>query len=784
MSAGLRQGRNPLSYLGVDPSTPPMMIIEQRDPTNNDYAGYEVGSMWLVTSVPKMWLMINKNPSSVAKWVQVYPGDGSGTNFFETNSGTASENAGSIKIKGSAGGILTSMTISDQVSLNLDNDVVIVNSLTISTMAEGVVVSNASGLLSSAIGSDLQFLVGNTGSAPTFATLVSEDSSVTIASGTVPGTINIEAVGGGGGSGFAGLIGENSVTATPSADKVKVLGDELGSSLSNIYTEASGHQINIFHSAMLNLGETDNTGNSGVIKLDGDIYFSAYGFNNLFIGKSSGNLTLNTVSAEYNLGIGSYALSDLDTSIKNTAVGYNSLASLDSGNGGNCCLGYDTGSDLQTGESNILIGSEVGKNFSSNESHNILIGDSWGLAGMDNKTYIGFNETDNCFISGIYEAAGLRSSNGVVQADDADRLVSSKGSVGQILISTATGVTWQDIPPSRADKWSYQVVDKDATTLDFQGSYWFNYGSSVLYASDDLSGAWSSVSKGDTNAFSSVGYGNGNYSIMASGAAYFASDPLGSWTKKVIMSSPSTIFIKTLLNDGTYWGAFGQSNYTGGFYNTEFYTATDPYGTWTKNASFSISHDANPGAVYYYDGYWILTVGSKLYTATDPSGTWTQNTGVTNLGSIYYGNGDFCMLTDFGNQLYVTTDPSAAWTLNASFSYATDYFFYVGDDYWANIKAGVVRMTDDPNGTWVQIATNQSDGLLYGRYDTCTQDIAYCNSKFVAVGLYGQISIADTPYGVWETSDSGTKYRIDFVTSDSSDTFGYACAGGIGFKTI
>lgn len=192
MSAGLRQGRNPLSYLGVDATTPPMMIVEQRDPTDNDYAGYEVGSLWVVTSVPKMWLMVNKNPSAADKWVQVYPGDGSGTNFFETNSGTASENAGTIKIKGSPGGVLTSMGILDQVSLNLDDDVVIVNSLTVNTMSEGVVVADSGGLLSCATGTDLQFLVGETGNAPSFATLVSEDFTVTITNGTVPGTVNIQ----------------------------------------------------------------------------------------------------------------------------------------------------------------------------------------------------------------------------------------------------------------------------------------------------------------------------------------------------------------------------------------------------------------------------------------------------------------------------------------------------------------------------------------------------------------------------------------------------------------
>ena len=57
-----------------------------------------------------------------------------------------------------------------------------------------------------------------------------------------------------------------------------MLGDEFIDDLSNIYTEASGNQINIFHSDMLNLGATTSTGRSGVIKLNGNIYFVSHSY--------------------------------------------------------------------------------------------------------------------------------------------------------------------------------------------------------------------------------------------------------------------------------------------------------------------------------------------------------------------------------------------------------------------------------------------------------------------------------------------------------------------------
>lgn len=594
MSTSLRPGRNPLAYLGVDATTPPMMIVEQRDPTDNDYVGYEIGSLWLVTSVTKLWVMVSKNPSATDKWVQVYPGDGSGVNFFETNSGTAAENAGTIKIKGAAGGVLTSMSILDQVSLALDDDIIInnslkvstmtegvvvsnptgtlstvsgtdrqflaiisgttptfatlvsedfsvtisdgtvpgtinfqavgggggggtnffetnsgtasqaagtieikgaaggvltsmvdphkvtleldddltvVNSLTVSTFAEGVVVSDSSGLMSVKPSTDLQLLVGDSHAPPTFATPVSEDFTVTITNGTVPGTINFQAVGGGGGSGFAGLIGENSVLATPLAEKVSVFGDELADDVSNIYTEASGHKINIFHSDMLNLGTTTSTGKSGVIKLASVIYLSAYGTNNLFLGKESGSLSLNVISAVRNVGIGSYVLSDIDTSLNNTAVGYNSLSSLDSGDGGNCCLGYNTGAYIETGKNNVLIGPGAGSGLFSNESYNILIGDSAGTSGVSGSTIIGTASTTSCSISGIYAATGLDSTNGVVLVDKNNKLGKSIGAVGQVLTSTATGVTWASSGSGGSHYGFYAYQESNSPSLNSGTNY-------------------------------------------------------------------------------------------------------------------------------------------------------------------------------------------------------------------------------------------------------------------------------------------------------------------------
>ena len=60
-------GLNPLAYLGVNPTTPPQLVTENRAPTSNDYVRFPVGTLWLVSNTNDVYILTNKS-GNVATW--------------------------------------------------------------------------------------------------------------------------------------------------------------------------------------------------------------------------------------------------------------------------------------------------------------------------------------------------------------------------------------------------------------------------------------------------------------------------------------------------------------------------------------------------------------------------------------------------------------------------------------------------------------------------------------------------------------------------------------------
>ncbi len=76
-SGGTRlTGINPLSYMGVEPVSPPQLVRYQVQPTNRDF-NYNLGDLWLVESPFQVWMLLDK-PQNVAFWALIYPQGGSG----------------------------------------------------------------------------------------------------------------------------------------------------------------------------------------------------------------------------------------------------------------------------------------------------------------------------------------------------------------------------------------------------------------------------------------------------------------------------------------------------------------------------------------------------------------------------------------------------------------------------------------------------------------------------------------------------------------------------------
>ena len=63
-------GLNPLSYMGVNPSTPPQLVQENRAPTSNDHV-YAVGTMWLVAGTTQVWIY-SGTIAKVITWTELH----------------------------------------------------------------------------------------------------------------------------------------------------------------------------------------------------------------------------------------------------------------------------------------------------------------------------------------------------------------------------------------------------------------------------------------------------------------------------------------------------------------------------------------------------------------------------------------------------------------------------------------------------------------------------------------------------------------------------------------
>ena len=68
-------GLNPLAYLGVEPLSPPQMVIKPNDPTTNDGINYALGSLWVTlpsntAPATKLWILMGLIQGS-ATWAEV-----------------------------------------------------------------------------------------------------------------------------------------------------------------------------------------------------------------------------------------------------------------------------------------------------------------------------------------------------------------------------------------------------------------------------------------------------------------------------------------------------------------------------------------------------------------------------------------------------------------------------------------------------------------------------------------------------------------------------------------
>ena len=166
------------------------------------------------------------------------------------------------------------------------------------------------------------------------------------------------------------------------------------------------------------------------------------GYDNLSLGRrNAGNPGGST--GQRNIAVGPAALRGMQTGYSNIAVGMLALTGL------------------QTGNSNIAIGDQAGYNYGSNESNNILIGNS-GVAGNQNGILIGSTQTYTT-IAGIY---GQTSSGGT------EVFINSGGKLGTMTSSlrfkedvSDMGATGDDLMKLRPVTFRYNAQYDDGSRL-------------------------------------------------------------------------------------------------------------------------------------------------------------------------------------------------------------------------------------------------------------------------------------------------------------------------------
>lgn len=118
-------GLNPLAYLGVNPTTPPQLVTENRAPTVNDYVRFPIGTIWLYTATNSVWILTNKT-GNVATWTNLSSGVGIVTLDGDTGTATGS----TINILGTADQITTTGNNVDTITIAIPTDPILDGTVT------------------------------------------------------------------------------------------------------------------------------------------------------------------------------------------------------------------------------------------------------------------------------------------------------------------------------------------------------------------------------------------------------------------------------------------------------------------------------------------------------------------------------------------------------------------------------------------------------------------------------------------------------------------------------
>ncbi len=92
-------GRNPLSYLGVNPLTPPGFLVNDNAPTANDSKNFLLGQIWLQRNTENLWILTSL-AEGIAVWTQFSGGAVTVNTLTGNTGGPVSPTADNINVVG------------------------------------------------------------------------------------------------------------------------------------------------------------------------------------------------------------------------------------------------------------------------------------------------------------------------------------------------------------------------------------------------------------------------------------------------------------------------------------------------------------------------------------------------------------------------------------------------------------------------------------------------------------------------------------------------------------
>lgn len=236
--------------------------------------------------------------------------------------------------------------------------------------------------------------------------------------------------------------GYNSLGNVVSGDYNIAVGLDAGST----YAGSESSNIAIGHAGVLGESNTIRIGTLGSgASQQNKCYIAAcysnYGTQNTFVGSSAGNIT--TTGTGANVAVGVNALSGVTDGYQNVVVGIGAATAITSGFQ-NTLVGY-LATSSPTGDNNICIGQSAGGSLTTNDSQNILIGNT-GTSGDNLTIRIGNNLLgyQQCFIEGI---------RGITTAvnDAIPVLIDSMGQLGTVSSSARYKENIEDMASSSND---------------------------------------------------------------------------------------------------------------------------------------------------------------------------------------------------------------------------------------------------------------------------------------------------------------------------------------------